>query len=225
MGGRGAATTAPRGSGIAPTRVGPSGMVYPARLTEHYRSTGLSAKVANRLAGFARTYGDAPYETGGIILPDGTRHLVSQQNPGEVQISSLIDKLVPGSVFTHNHPSGGSFSVADLQVFGAFQEMKEFHATSRFQYKGTPGTMHYKLIRTGEPLDHNELRRAQRDVESVTRTTHARFHIAIARTGHTYDELSKDERATIWSDVTHQNRATQLSSVRGLRYERVFVPD
>ena len=83
------------------------------------------------------------FETAFIYTSDGNRIRVSQGKPDHVSFTDeQLDNMKDG-VLTHNHPSGASFSAADIELFASGQ-LRSIRATA-------PGGGGFELKRKGMP--------------------------------------------------------------------------
>ena len=98
---------------------------------------GMSAGLAKALTGIETSTRNLPYEQAYILDKNGK--LVFENKNGGAHQVAYDGKLAAGNVFTHNHPGGQSFSIAD--VAGAVRwNMAEMRAVEKnITYSLKPG--------------------------------------------------------------------------------------
>lgn len=75
---------------------------------------------------------DLPYENCFAFADDGTIILQKSGTVNQIEISDAEGRLLKGTVFTHNHPGGTSFSMEDIQT-GSYYEVHEIRATGKYR--------------------------------------------------------------------------------------------
>lgn len=75
---------------------------------------------------------DLPYENCFAFADDGTIVLQKSGTVNQIEISDAEGRLLKGTVFTHNHPGGTSFSSADIHT-ACMLELREVRATGKYR--------------------------------------------------------------------------------------------
>lgn len=90
----------------------------------------ISDAVREKLGIHERASSDRDFEVATIIDPNtGEVVLVKPGTSNQVEFDALEQKLLKGTILTHNHPGGSSFSGADI-IFAHDYELAEIRVTS-----------------------------------------------------------------------------------------------
>ncbi len=108
-------------------------------------------------------------ETGAFFNKNGALQLARSGEPDRVAFKVSELRSMNGSLFTHNHPGGSSFSVADVQN-ALFAKLSELRAV-------TPGYRHIMTAENGWPAEASiqrafdlEAAKARRDVDTMVKS-------------------------------------------------------
>lgn len=81
--------------------------------------TDLPKRVRRRIHGVERQIATLPHEVAWVFTPAGqvlTPVGVTEQRRTRIRLSHKVAALMAGNILTHNHPGGGTFSVADVKT-------------------------------------------------------------------------------------------------------------
>lgn len=122
-------------------------------------------------------------ETGALFGPDGKMLLKRTGQPDQVTFYADELRKHPGSVFTHNHPGGGSFSVSDVQnaAFGQFAELRAVAPKYRHLMAPTGKWPAESVIKR---TYHEEEAAAKREVDTMLRAGELSISYATAELQH-----------------------------------------
>ena len=192
-------------------------------LREHVLRTEISAPIPTppgadlqllRISEFNKRYTNAKIEhciavdkKGNILLSkSGTRNYVNF-----TQVD--FDKMnVDNMLFTHNHPSGSSFSGPDLNMLGAYKRGTEVRAIgTKYEYSAKIIDS-AKFPRSGAEV--KDLWRIENSIlQSKYQTIYERERVRVINTGVNYDEAVK-----LASSVTSQKHTHELMEIFAKKY-------
>jgi hypothetical protein len=118
---------------------------------------------------FEETIRRNDHETGAFFGKNGALQLARSGEPDRVSFKVSELRSMNGALFTHNHPGGSTFSVADVQN-ASFTKLSELRAV-------TPGYRHIMTAENGWPAEAAiqrafdlEAAKARRDVDTMVRS-------------------------------------------------------
>lgn len=122
-------------------------------------------------------------ETGAFFAPDGAMVLKRTGAPDSVTYSSTELASMQGALFTHNHPGGLTFSLADVQS-ASFGNLAELRAVAPGYRHVMAPTGDWPAERAIQRAYDRELDRAQQDVATMVKAGELSVSYATAEIHH-----------------------------------------